>query len=44
MWHGGTANRMDRCRRALERQVLALDDANNDRLSTETTRMSRFLA
>ena len=74
IWHGGTANRTDRCRRALhgfytrndkpqqqyqkamlreetvrglsaiQRRVLALDDADNDRLSTETTRMSRFLA
>ena len=73
MWHGGTANRTDRCRRALhgfytrrdkpqqqyqkallraetvtrltslQRQVLALDDAENDRLSTQTTRMSGFL-
>jgi ectoine hydroxylase-related dioxygenase (phytanoyl-CoA dioxygenase family) len=73
MWHGGTANRTDRCRRALhgfytrndkpqqqyqkallrpetvaaltplQRRVLALDDAENDRLSSETTRMSGFL-
>ena len=73
MWHGGTANRTDRCRRALhafytrndkpqqqyrkallrpetvaaltplQRRVLALDDAQNDRLSSETTRMSGFL-
>ncbi len=73
MWHGGTANRTDRCRRALhafytrsdkpqqqyqkallrpqtvetlsplQRQVLALDDAENDRLSSATTRMSGFL-
>jgi ectoine hydroxylase-related dioxygenase (phytanoyl-CoA dioxygenase family) len=73
MWHGGTANRTDRCRRALhgfytrrdkpqqqyqkallrpetmsrltplQRQVLAIDDTENDRLSTETTRMSGFL-
>ena len=73
MWHGGTANRTDRCRRALhgfytrrdkpqqqyqkallraetvaqltllQRQVLALDDAENDVLSTQTTRMSGFL-
>jgi hypothetical protein len=73
MWHGGTANRTDRCRRALhafytrndkpqqqyqkallrpqtvaaltplQRRVLALDDAENDRLSSATTRMSGFL-
>jgi len=73
MWHGGTANRTDRCRRALhafytrhdkpqqqyqkallsaetiaslsplQRRVLALDDEENDRLSSETTRMSGFL-
>jgi hypothetical protein len=73
MWHGGTANRTDRCRRALhafytrsdkpqqqyqkallrpetvaaltplQRRVLALDDAENDRLSAATTRMSGFL-
>jgi ectoine hydroxylase-related dioxygenase (phytanoyl-CoA dioxygenase family) len=73
MWHGGTANRTDHCRRALhgfytrndkpqqqyqkallrpetvaaltprQRRVLALDDAENDRLSSETTRMSGFL-
>jgi ectoine hydroxylase-related dioxygenase (phytanoyl-CoA dioxygenase family) len=73
MWHGGTANGTDRCRRALhgfytrndkpqqqyqkallrpetvaaltplQRRVLALDDAENDRLSSETTRMSGFL-
>jgi hypothetical protein len=73
MWHGGTANRTDRCRRALhgfytrddkpqqqyqkgllrqatvdaltpvQRRVLAIDDATNDRLSTATTRMSGFL-
>ena len=73
MWHGGTANRTDRCRRALhafytrddkpqqqyqkgmlrpstvdaltplQRRVLAIDDAENDRLSTATTRMSGFL-
>lgn len=73
MWHGGTANRTDRCRRALhafytrgdkpqqqyqksllrpqtvasltplQRRVLALDDAENDRLSSRTTRMSGFL-
>ncbi|MEO7760561.1 MAG: phytanoyl-CoA dioxygenase family protein [Casimicrobiaceae bacterium] len=73
MWHGGTANRTDRCRRALhgfytrndkpqqqyqksllsaetvaglsalQRTVLALDDAQNDRLSSQTTRMSGFL-
>jgi ectoine hydroxylase-related dioxygenase (phytanoyl-CoA dioxygenase family) len=73
MWHGGTANRTDRCRRALhgfytrndkpqqqyqkallraetvaaltplQRRVLALDDAENDRLSSVTTRMSGFL-
>jgi len=73
MWHAGTGNRTDRCRRALhgfytrsdkpqqqyqkallraqtvealsplQRKVLALDDADNDRLSTATTRMSGFL-
>ena len=73
MWHGGTANRTDRCRRALhgfytrndkpqqqyqktllraetvveltplQRKVLALDDAENDRLSSQTTRISGFL-
>ena len=73
MWHGGTANRTDRCRRALhafytrddkpqqqyqkallrpetiaaltplQRRVLAIDDAGNDRLSSATTRMSGFL-
>jgi len=73
MWHGGTANRTDRPRRALhgfytrtdkpqqqyqkallrpetvaalttlQRRVLALDDAENDRLSSQTTRMSGFL-
>ena len=73
MWHGGTANRTDGCRRALhafytrndkpqqqyqkallrpetvaaltplQRRVLALDDAENDRLSSETTGMSGFL-
>jgi len=73
MWHGGTANQTDHCRRALhgfytrndkpqqqyqksllrpetvaaltplQRRVLALDDAENDRLSSETTRMSGFL-
>ena len=73
MWHGGTANRTDRHRRALhgfytrndkpqqqyqkallrpetvaaltalQRRVLALDDSENDRLSSETTRMSGFL-
>ena len=73
MWHGGTANRTDRCRRALhafytrndkpqqqyqkallrpqtvaaltplQRRVLALDDLENDRLSSATTRMSGFL-
>ena len=73
MWHGGTASRTDRCRRALhvfymrndkpqqqyqktllrpetvaaltplQRRVLALDDAENDRLSSQTTRMSGFL-
>jgi ectoine hydroxylase-related dioxygenase (phytanoyl-CoA dioxygenase family) len=73
MWHGGTANRTDRCRRALhgfytrsdkpqqqyqkallrpetvaaltplQRKVLALDDPENDRLSSTTTRMSGFL-
>jgi ectoine hydroxylase-related dioxygenase (phytanoyl-CoA dioxygenase family) len=73
MWHGGTANRTDRCRRALhafytrsdtpqqqyqngllrpetvaalpplQRRVLAIDDAENDRLSSTATRMSGFL-
>ena len=73
MWHGGTANRTDHCRRALhgfytrndkpqqqyqksllcpetvaaltplQRRVLALDDAENDWLSSQTTRMSGFL-
>jgi len=73
MWHGGTANRTDRCRRALhafytrndkpqqqyqkallrretiaaltplQRRVLAIDDVENDRLSSATTRMSGFL-
>jgi ectoine hydroxylase-related dioxygenase (phytanoyl-CoA dioxygenase family) len=73
MWHAGTGNRTDRCRRALhgfytrgdkpqqqyqktllrartiaalspaQRKVLALDDPENDRLSSETTRMSGFL-
>jgi hypothetical protein len=73
MWHGGTANRTDRCRRALyafytrddkpqqqyqkallrpetiaaltplQRRVLAIDDPENDRLSSATTRMSGFL-
>jgi ectoine hydroxylase-related dioxygenase (phytanoyl-CoA dioxygenase family) len=73
MWHGGTANRTERCRRALhafytrgdkpqqqyqkallrpetvaaltpsQRRVLALDDPENDRLSSATTRMSGFL-
>ena len=73
MWHGGTANQTDHCRRALhgfytrndkpqqqyqkallrpetvaaltplQRRVLALDDAENDRVSSETTRMSGFL-
>jgi hypothetical protein len=73
MWHGGTANRTDRCRRALhgfytrddkpqqqyqkamlrpetlasltplQRRVLAIDDTQNDRLSSATTRMSGFL-
>ena len=73
MWHGGTVNRTDRCRRALhafytrndkpqqqyqkallrpetivaltplQRRVLAIDDAENDRLSSATTRMSGFL-
>ncbi len=73
MWHGGTANRTDHCRRALhafytrddkpqqqyqkamlspatlaaltplQRRVLAIDDAENDRLSSATTRMSGFL-
>ncbi len=73
MWHGGTANRTARCRRALhafytrddkpqqqyqkallrpetiaaltplQRRVLAIDDPENDRLSSATTRMSGFL-
>jgi len=73
MWHGGTANGTDRCRRALhafytrndkpqqqyqkallrpetiaaltplQRRVLAIDDAENDRLSSATTRVSGFL-
>ncbi len=73
MWHAGTGNRTDRCRRALhgfytrgdkpqqqyqkallraqtiealspvQRKVLALDDLENDRLSSETTRISGFL-
>jgi hypothetical protein len=73
MWHGGTANRTDRCRRALhafytrsdkpqqqyqrallrpdtvasltplQRRILAIDDPENDRLSSATTRMSGFL-
>jgi ectoine hydroxylase-related dioxygenase (phytanoyl-CoA dioxygenase family) len=73
MWHGGTANRTDRCRRALhafytrsdkpqqqyqkallrpetiaaltplQRRVLAIDDAENDALSSTTTRASGFL-
>jgi len=73
MWHAGTGNCTDRCRRALhgfytrgdkpqqqyqkallraetivalspvQRKVLALDDPENDRLSSETTRMSGFL-
>jgi len=73
MWHAGTGNRTDRCRRALhgfytrgdkpqqqyqkallraqtigalspaQRKVLALDDPENDQLSSETTRMSGFL-
>ena len=73
MWHAGTGNHTDRCRRALhgfytrgdkpqqqyqkallraqtiealspvQRKVLALDDPENDRLSSETTRMSGFL-
>jgi ectoine hydroxylase-related dioxygenase (phytanoyl-CoA dioxygenase family) len=73
MWHGGTANRTDRPRRALhgfytrndkpqqqyqkamlreetiaaltplQRRVLAIDDAENDRLSSATTRVSGFL-
>jgi len=73
LWHGGTANRTDRCRRALhafytrndkpqqqyqkellrpetvaaltplQRRVLALDDAENDRLSSAASRMSGFL-
>ena len=73
MWHGGTANRTDRSRRALhafytrgdkpqqqyqkallrtetiaaltplQRRVLAIDDPQNDLLSSATTRMSGFL-
>jgi len=73
MWHAGTGNRTERCRRALhgfytrgdkpqqqyqkallraqtigalspaQRKVLALDDPENDQLSSETTRMSGFL-
>ncbi len=73
MWHGGTANRTNRCRRALhafytrsdkpqqqyqkallrpetvaaltplQRRVLAIDDVENDRVSSTTTRMSGFL-
>jgi len=73
MWHGGTANRTDRCRRALhafytrndkpqqqyqkallrpetvaaltplQRRLLAIDDAENDRLSSAVSRMSGFL-
>jgi ectoine hydroxylase-related dioxygenase (phytanoyl-CoA dioxygenase family) len=73
MWHGGTANCTDRCRRALhafytredkpqqqylmallrpgtiaaltplQRRVLAIDDPENDQLSSTTTRMSGFL-
>lgn len=73
MWHGGTANRTDRCRRALhafytrndkpqqqyqkallrpetvagltpqQRRVLAIDDIENDRLSSAMSRMSGFL-
>ena len=73
MWHGGTANRTNRCRRALhafytrndkpqqqyqkaslraqtmasltplQRRILAIDDPDNDRLSSATTRMSGFL-
>jgi ectoine hydroxylase-related dioxygenase (phytanoyl-CoA dioxygenase family) len=73
MWHGGTANRTGRCRRALhgfytrgdkpqqqyqkallrpetvaaltplQRRVLSIDDAENDRLSSATTRVSGFL-
>ena len=73
MWHGGTGNNTDRCRRALhafytrsdkpqqqyqkgmlrpgtvaaltplQRRVLALDDPEDDRLSSATTRMSGFL-
>jgi ectoine hydroxylase-related dioxygenase (phytanoyl-CoA dioxygenase family) len=73
MWHGGTANRTGRCRRALhgfytrsdkpqqqyqkallrpetvaaltplQRRVLAIDDAENDRLSSATTGVSGFL-
>jgi hypothetical protein len=73
MWHAGTGNRTDRCRRALhgfytrgdkpqqqyqkallraqtiaalspvQRKILALDNPENDHLSSETTRMSGFL-
>lgn len=73
MWHGGTANRTDRCRRALhafytrndkpqqqyqkallrpetvaaltpqQRRLLAIDDVENDRLSSAMSRMSGFL-
>jgi hypothetical protein len=73
MWHAGTGNNTDRCRRALhgfytrgdkpqqqyqkallraetvatlspmQRKILALDDAANDRMSSATTRMSGFL-
>jgi len=73
MWHAGTSNQPQRCRRALhgfytrgdkpqqqyqkallraetmatlsplQRKVLALDDPENDRLSSRTTRMSGFL-
>jgi len=73
MWHAGTGNHTDRCRRALhgfytrgdkpqqqfqkallraqtidglspvQRKVLALDNPENDRLSSATTRMSGFL-
>ena len=73
LWHAGTGNNTDRCRRALhgfytrgdkpqqqyqkallreqtvaalsplQRKVLALDDPENDRLSSQTTRMSGFL-
>ena len=73
MWHAGTGNHTDRCRRSLhgfytcgdksqqqyqkallraqtivalssvQRKILALDDPENDRLSSETTRMSGFL-